>query len=314
MKFWKLQATGNDFILVDGTRTPVNVGGRKPGHGDWASLARAMCDRHFGAGADGLILLENSRLAHVKMRIFNADGSEAEVCGNGLRCVAKYVVEESELLSRVHRGEEEDLAHSDGWEHSILLTVETLSGIRTVKAFLAGGEVKQVEVDMGVPRFQPKQIPVAIEVDITPILNYGLRVDGKELKVSILSMGNPHAVLFLSESIDDFPLAEIGPKVERNAAFPERTNFSVARIVRRGLIQARIWERGVGETLACGSGACAVAVAARLLNYGDEEMDIMLKGGTLRVSWDGVGAVFLRGSVEKVFAGEWLKGQIDEAG
>jgi diaminopimelate epimerase len=160
---------------------------------------------------------------------------------------------------------------------------------------------------MGLPRFQPEQIPVRANVDIIPILKYPLVIDGKKLSLSLLSMGNPHAVSFLSRPVVDFPLAEIGQKVERHPMFPRRINFEVARIVSRGRVEARVWERGVGETLACGSGASAIAVAAQLLDYVDEKVDIILAGGTLTVSWDGVGEVSLAGPVEEVFTGEWLE-------
>jgi diaminopimelate epimerase len=160
---------------------------------------------------------------------------------------------------------------------------------------------------MGLPRFQPEQIPVKVKVDIIPILDYPLVIDRKKLILSLLSMGNPHAVSFLSRPVADFPLAEIGPKVERHTMFPQRTNFGIARVLSRGKIEARVWERGVGETLACGSGACAIAVAAQLLDYIEPQVDIILEGGTLTVSWDRVGEVLLSGPVEEVFTGEWLE-------
>ena len=294
MKFSKLQATGNDFILVD-TLT-------EPGEGDWEELARAMCDRHFGVGADGLILVQDSTIADLKMRIFNPDGSEAEVCGNGLRCLAKYAIEKgliAPISSESSRAGQSDCS----------LTIETLSGVRKVKAHMSGNKVNRVEVNMGLPQFQPEQIPVKVKVDIIPILEYPLVIDGKKLTLSLLSMGNPHAVSFLSRPITDFPLAEIGPKVERHPMFPQRTNFEVARVLSRGKIEARVWERGVGETLACGSGACAIAVAAQLLNYVETQVDIILKGGTLTISWDREGEVLLTGPVEEVFTGEWLEGK-----
>jgi diaminopimelate epimerase len=289
MKFSKLQATGNDFILVD-TLTGL-------GEGDWGELARAMCDRHFGVGADGLILVQNSAVADLGMRLFNSDGSEAEVSGNGLRCFARYAIEKGlvgKTSSRARQGNRS-------------LTIETLAGIRKVKAYMSGNKVDRAEVNMGLPRFQPEQIPVKVKVDIIPILDYPLVVDGKKLTLSLLSMGNPHAVSFLSRPIADFPLTEIGPKVERHPMFPQRTNFEVARVLSRGKIEARVWERGVGETLACGSGACAIAVAAQLLDYVNRQVDIILEGGTLTVSWDGVGEVLLSGPVEEVFTGEWLE-------
>ena len=286
MKFSKLQATGNDFILIDARTTEA----------EWSKLARAICDRHFGVGADGLMLAQNSTIADLKMRLFNSDGSEAEVSGNGLRCFAKYAIEKGligEVLSRAGQSNR-------------FLSVETLSGARKVKAYVSGNKVNRVEVNMGLPRFQPDEIPVDVQVDIIPVLDYPLVIDGQELALSLLSMGNPHAVSFLSRRVVDFPLAEIGPKVERHTIFPQRTNFEVARVLSRGKIEARVWERGVGETLACGSGACAIAVAAQLLNHVESQVDIILTGGTLTVSWDRVGEVLLTGPVEEVFTGEWL--------
>ena len=287
MKFSKLQATGNDFILVN-ARTMK---------GEWSKLAQAMCERHFGVGADGLILVQNSTIADLKMCIFNSDGSEAEVSGNGLRCFARYAIERGligKMSSRAGQGNRS-------------LTIETLSGVRKVKAYMSGNKVNRVEVNMGLPEFQPEQIPVKVRVDVTPILDYPLVIDGKKLTLSLLSMGNPHAVSFLSQPVADFPLAEIGPKVERHPMFPQRTNFEVAKVLSRGKIEARVWERGVGETLACGSGACAMAVAAQLLDYVDRQVDIILEGGTLTIFWDRVGEVLLSGPVEEVFRGEWLE-------
>jgi diaminopimelate epimerase len=289
MKFSKLQATGNDFILVDALT--------RPGEGDWGELAQAICDRHFGAGADGLILVQNSTSADLKMRIFNSDGSEAEVSGNGLRCFAKYAIEKGFIGKMSSRAGQSNRS----------LTIETLSGVRKVKAYMSGNKVNRAEVNMGLPRFQPEQIPVKVKVDIIPILDYPLVIDRKKLILSLLSMGNPHAVSFLSRPVADFPLAEIGPKVERHTMFPQRTNFGIARVLSRGKIEARVWERGVGETLACGSGACAIAVAAQLLDYIEPQVDIILEGGTLTVSWDRVGEVLLSGPVEEVFTGEWLE-------
>jgi diaminopimelate epimerase len=289
MKISKLQAIGNDFILVD-ARTMER---------EWSKLTRAMCDRHFGIGADGLILVQDSNSADLKMRIFNSDGSEAELSGNGLRCFAKYVMEKGVIGKMSLRSEQSNRS----------LTVETLPGIRMVKAYMSGNKVNRVEVNMGLPQFQPGQIPVTVKVDIIPILDYPLVLNRKELTLSILSMGNPHAVSFLSRPVADFPLAEIGPKVESHPMFPRRTNFEVARVLSRGKIEARVWERGVGETLACGSGACAIVVAAQLLDYVEPQVDITLPGGTLTVSWDGVGEVLLTGPVKEVFTGEWLEGE-----
>jgi len=284
MKFSKLQATGNDFILID-ARTMER---------EWSKQARVMCDRHFGVGADGLILVQNSTSADLRMRLFNSDGSEAEVSGNGLRCFAKYAIE---------KGFAGKMSARAG-QSTCFLTVETLSGLRKVKAYMSGNEVKAAEVNMGLPRFRPEQIPVNVPVDIIPMLNYPLVIDGRELTLCLLSMGNPHAVTFLSQSVADFPLAEIGRKVERHPMFPQGTNFEAARVLSREKIEARVWERGVGETLACGSGASAMGVAARLLDYVDRHVDIILAGGTLSISWDRADEVLLSGPVEEVFTGE----------
>jgi diaminopimelate epimerase len=291
MKFSKLQATGNDFILVDAIT--------RPGKGDWGALARAVCDRHFGIGADGLILVQSSTIADLKMRLFNSDGSEAEVSGNGLRCFAKYAIEKGVIGKMSLRAGRSNRS----------LTVETLSGVRKVKAYMSGNKVNRAEVNMGLPRFQPEQIPVKVKVDIIPILDYPLVIDRKKLILSLLSVGNPHAVSFVSRPVADFPLAELGPKMERHPMFPQRTNFEVARVLSREKIEARVWERGVGETLACGSGACAIAVVAQLLDYVNRQVGIILEGGTLTVSWDRVGEVLLTGPVEEVFTGEWLEGK-----
>ena len=289
MKFSKLQATGNDFILVDDLVERTKA--------DWGELTRAICDRHFGGGADGLMLAQNSTSADLRMRLFNSDGSEAEVSGNGLRCFAKYAMERV-LTVRVS---------SRAKESSRSLSVETLSGIRQVTVYMSGNKVNRAEVNMGLPRFRPQHIPAKVEVDIIPVLDYPLVMNGKKLTLAIVSMGNPHAVSFLSRPVAGFPLASIGPKVERHPMFPEKINFEIARILSREEIEARVWERGVGETLACGSGACAIAVAAQLLDYVDGQVDIILKGGTLAVSWNRAGEVLLNGPVEEVFTGEWLE-------
>jgi len=286
MNFTKLQATGNDFIFIDARNIER----------DWSRLAREICHRHFGAGADGLILVATSNRASLKMRLFNSDGSEAEVSGNGLRCFAKYVIDR-QIVAGPN------------------ITVETMSGIRTIEATMSRGKVTHAKVNMCAPRFKAEEIPVLIdkpqkgrgEVDIKPIIDYPLTIGRRGLALSFVSMGNPHAVIFLSQPVADFPLATIGPKVENHYIFPERVNFGIARILARNKIEARVWERGAGETLSCGSGACAIAVIARIKGYIDDEVDIMLEGGDLTVYWDGAGEVYLSGLVEEVFTGEWPK-------
>jgi len=286
MNFTKVQGAGNDFILVKAGGIDQN----------WSQVATVICDRHFGVGADGLLLLLPSAKADFQMRVFNPDGSEAEACGNGLRCLAKYVVD---------RG----LANSEAQE----ISVETESGIRKISLLRTGGKLIRIQVGMGSPRFGARDIPVGIEpgekktVDIKPILNYPVTIDDKKLLLNFVSIGNPHAVLLDQRPVSDFPLPQIGPKIEQHKLFPNRVNFEVARVISRWEIEARVWERGVGETLACGSGACAVAVVAQLHGNIDDKVDIRLPGGILEVEWDGVGEVFLSGPAEVVFTGEWLE-------
>ncbi len=284
MRFAKLQATGNDFILVDG-RGVLR---------DWAKLAHSMCRRHLGVGADGMLLLSSSSVADFQMRVFNVDGSEAETSGNGLRCFVKYVVDTA-------------LAPQEKKE----LEVETLAGIRRARPYLVDGRVRSVEAAMGLPRFEAEEIPVSVGQQLDPTLrfNYPLDIEGKEMSFSVISMGNPHAICFVAETVEEFPLSRVGPLVEHHPIFPRGSNFEVANILSRRQIAARVWERGVGETLSCGSGACAVAVAAQVQDYVEPQVDIMLPGGRLTVCWDreGEGEVLLSGAVDFVFRGEWLE-------
>jgi diaminopimelate epimerase len=284
MNFTKMQGAGNDFILVEAGGVDRN----------WSQMAIAMCNRHFGIGSDGLLLLLPSDKADFQMRIFNSDGSEAEACGNGLRCLAKYALYKGLANPRTHQ-----------------ILVESIAGIRIVRLHKAGGGVTKIQVSMGVPKFGAKDIPVAIEqgkanlVDIKPVLDYPVTINGRELLLDFISMGNPHAVYFVQYPVSDFPLTQLGPRVEQHKIFPNRVNFEVAHVINRQQIEVRVWERGVGETLACGSGACAVAVAARLHGYIDNKVNIKLLGGMLDVEWDGIGEVFLSGPAEVVFSGEW---------
>ncbi len=277
MRFVKMQGTGNDFLLVEAQAS----------EGEWETLARAMCDRHYGAGADGLLLVLPSQRADVRMRVFNADGSEAEVSGNGVRCLVKYTVERG--LAQPREGH---------------VRVETASGVLKAETFGDGQRVERVRVSMGAPRFAAQEVPVLTEMQ-PPILDMPLEVEGQTVTVTCLSMGNPHAVLFVDGPVDKYPLDEVGPKVEHHAAFPNRANFGVARILARERIEARVWERGTGETLACGSGSAAAMVAAHLKGLVGDVVDITQPGGTLTVEWPGRGEVYLLGSAEYVFEGEW---------
>ena len=283
MNFTKMQGAGNDFILIDGGASQL----------DWSQVARAICDRHYGVGGDGLLLVLPSSIADFRVRIFNSDGSEAETCGNGLRCVAKYALNKGFVNSNASE-----------------ISIETISGVRKAKLYTVGDRVTAIQVSMGKPKFGAGDIPVAVEqggniVDMKPIMNYPVIVDGRELLLNLVSTGNPHAVYFSHHPVSDFPLYQLGPKIEHHEIFPKRVNFEVARVVNRKQIEARVWEAGVGETLACGSGACAIAVIAKLQGFIDSKVDIMLKGGLLAVEWDGVGEVYLSGPAEIVFSGDW---------
>ncbi len=284
MNFTKLQGAGNDFILVETSDM----------HHDWSQMAVAMCDRHLGVGADGLLLLRPSDIADFRMSIFNADGSESNACGNGLRCLARYVLEKGLISAGTHQ-----------------MLAETISGMRKIELHKIGGEVANIQVGMGAPKLEAKDIPVVLEqaegeiVDIKSMLGYSITVEDRELLLNLVSIGNPHAVYFWHHPVSDFLLSQLGPKVEQLAIFPNGVNFEVARVISRQQIEARVWEKGVGETLACGSGACAITVAAQLYGYIDNKVNIKLPGGILSVEWDGVGEVLLSGPAEIVFTGEW---------
>jgi len=272
-----MQGAGNDFLLVE----------VKDEQRDWGALARAMCERHYGAGADGLMLVLPSQGADVRMRLFNADGSEAEVSGNGVRCLVKYAVERGLARPRDSR-----------------LRVEVASGVLEAEVIGDGKQVERVRLSMGAPRFAPQEVPVLTEME-PPIVEMPLDVAGRTLAVTCLSMGNPHAVLFLDGPVGDYPLEDVGPKVECHPVFPARVNFGVARVHGRERMELRVWERGVGETLACGSGSSAAMVAARLKGLVGDRVDITQQGGPLTVEWDGRGEVYLTGAAGFVFEGEW---------
>jgi diaminopimelate epimerase len=278
VKFAKYHGAGNDFLLVDGATA---------GDRDWPALAIAMCERNFGAGADGLIVSLPSSNADVAMRLFNADGSEAEMSGNGVRCFAKFVVDNA-------------IAKPAGDD----LNVATGAGRIVVRLERSSGEITGATVDMGAPRFEPRDIPVAVEAK-APVLDLQVPVDGKSFAVACVSMGNPHAVHFVDGPVADFPLREVGPKVEHHALFPSRVNFEVARVLDRGHIESRTWERGVGETQACGTGASAIMVSARLKGLVDDDVAVKEPGGVLRLRWPGEGSVFLTGPAAFVYAGDW---------
>ncbi len=284
MNFTKMQGAANDFVLIETSDTQ-----RK-----WSKLAIAMCNRHLGIGADSLLLLLPSEKADFKMRTFDTDGSEAETCGNGIRCLARYVFERG----RISPATEE-------------ITIETVASISRVKLEKKGGKLVKIWANMGKPEFRADKIPVTIKpeesnvVDIKSMLSYKVTVDEIDLTLNLISMGNPHAVHFCQNPVSVFPLSRIGPQVENLPIFPNRVNFEIARVLSRQHLEARVWERGVGETLACGSGACAITVASRLLGYTERKVDIKLPGGTLDTEWNGAGEVILGGPAEIVFEGKW---------
>lgn len=284
MEFAKLQATGNDFIVID--TFPAIAGEAKQSNKDWSKLAQAICNRHFGVGADGLLLILPSKKADLRLRVFNSDGSEAEVCGNGLRCVAKYWAEKASNKPRDRE-----------------LTIETIVGIRSAEPLFVEGQVEQVRLSLGKPQFF---IPEQFKPDKIP---FQIQINDKGLALTFVSLGNPHAVAFIKEPVADFPLTKLGPEVECHPAFPQRVNFEVVRVLDRHHLQARVWERGAGETLSCGSGAGAIAVAAHQHHYVDNRVEVIFNGGTLDVEWDGEGEVMLTGPVEIIFTGRWLKGK-----
>lgn len=277
MKFTKMHGAGNDYIYVDCFAQPVPQ--------ELPALARAVSDRHTGIGADGLILILPSEQADARMRMFNADGSEAEMCGNGIRCVAKYVYEYG-IAS------EEDLA------------IETACGVQKLKLFVNNGKVERVRVNMGPPILQAADIPTTLSGD--PPVNVPLDVNGRKLFVTAVSIGNPHCVTFVDELSDDLVL-QLGPLIEHHPAFPNRVNAEFVQILSPTEVSMRVWERGSGETLACGTGACAVVVAGVLTGRTERNLLCKLPGGALELEWSDSGDIFLTGPAVEVFSGEWLE-------
>ena len=275
MRFTKMHGLGNDYVYVNGFEERVD---------DPAAVARAVSDRHFGIGADGLILILPSDKADCRMRMFNADGSEAQMCGNGIRCVAKYVYDH-------------DIARRT------TLNVETLAGVLNLDLFVAGGAANRVRVRMGEPRLQRVQIPM----QGTPgeVINEPLLVDGATFDVTAVSMGNPHCVVFV-EDVDGFDVARWGPYFEYHDVFPEGVNTEFIQVHDRESFSMRVWERGSGETLACGTGASAAAVACHLTGRTDRRVTAHLLGGPLELEWHASdNQVLMTGPAVEVFSGEW---------
>ena len=274
MRFTKMHGIGNDYIFVDCFHETLAEAPE--------TLAAKVSERHFGIGGDGLILILPSNVADARMRIFNADGSEAEMCGNGVRCVAKYVYER-------------------GIAKKNPLTIETGRGVLTLHLEVKDDRVQSVTVDMGEPILDPARIPVRLN---GTVIEYPINVDGVDLAITCVSMGNPHCVIFRPE-IDDLLVTQIGPKLERHPLFPNRTNVEFVQVLSPSEVRMRVWERGSGETLACGTGACAVCVAGVLAGRLDRKVLVHLLGGDLQIEWRSDGHVFMTGPATEVFTGEW---------
>jgi diaminopimelate epimerase len=277
MRFTKMQGAGNDYIYVDCFRNPMPH--------DPAGLSRAISNRHFGVGSDGLILICPSDKADARMRMFNADGSEAEMCGNGIRCVAKFL-------------------HDHGLVRKPTLMVETGRGILKLDLEIRGGSVHQVQVDMGEPILQADRIPTKLAGD--PPIDASLALPGATLRVTCVSMGNPHCVTFVDTAPGDSLVLGVGPQIENHPAFLTRTNAEFVHVNGPEDVTIRVWERGSGETLACGTGACAAAVAGVLTGRTQRRIVAHLPGGDLRLHWSAAdNHVYLTGPAVEVFSGEW---------
>jgi len=276
MKFTKMHGAGNDYVYVNGFEYDL----------DWKHISQTVSDRHKGIGADGLIVAcPSSNNSDLKMRMFNADGSEGEMCGNGIRCLVGFARDESLINGDLQ-----------------VITVETMAGNLDVFPILENSRMIGAKVSMGSPILVPKNVPVQIGSD-EPTFDYSLDVDTHELSLGFVSMGNPHAIAFIEEDVDNFPLELIGPKIENHDIFPNKVNFEIVNALSPSELKVRVWERGSGITMACGTGACAVAVAARLKGITLDDVNLKLPGGDLKVRWDGVGEVELEGPIETVYKG-----------
>jgi diaminopimelate epimerase len=275
MKFTKMHGAGNDYIYVNCLDRPLSV--------DPAGLAVQISDRHKGAGSDGLILICPSEVAHARMRMFNADGSEAEMCGNGVRCVAKYV-------------------YDKGLARAPQLRIETGRGVLTLNLEIEAGHVKRVRVNMGRPILRATEIPTLLPGD--PPVGQMLEVAGRVFPVTCVSMGNPHCVTFVDQLSDEW-VHTVGPQIESHRVFPRRVNAEFVELVSPTEIRMRVWERGSGETQACGTGACAAAVAGVLNGVTERSVLAHLPGGDLELEWTSAGEVFLTGEAVEVYEGEW---------
>ncbi len=274
MKFTKMQGLGNDYIYVDCTENII---------ANPSEVSKKVSDRHFGIGSDGLVLIMKSDIADFRMRMFNSDGSESEMCGNAIRCVGKYVFD-------------------NGLTDKKNITIETLAGIKVLDLKIVDSKVVQARVDMGEPILIPKNIPVDSEKDC--FISENIEIDGQTYKVTAVSMGNPHAITYVDDTAN-FPLNDVGPKMETHKLFPRKVNAEFVQVIDRTTLRMRVWERGAGETLACGTGASAVLVASVLNGVSERAATIKLLGGDLFIEWsEKDNHVYMTGPAEKVFDGE----------
>lgn len=281
LNFTKMEGLGNDYVYVNCFKETVE---------NPSELSKRVSDRHFGIGSDGLILIKPSDVADFTMEMYNADGSQSEMCGNGIRCVGKYVY---------------DYGLTDKEE----ISVETLAGIKYLKFVIDRkapsdrGTVAMVTVNMGEPIFAPSEVPVAIDEDLKQVVDHPVTIDGTSYNITCVSMGNPHCITYV-ENTDTFPLEEIGPKFESSPLFPRRVNAEFVQVVSRDYLKMRVWERGSGETLACGTGTCATVVASILNGLTEDEVTVRLLGGELIIKWDReTNLVYMTGPARVVFDG-----------
>ncbi len=277
IKFTKMHGLGNDYVYVDAISQDIN---------EPSSLAQFVSNRNFGVGSDGLILICKSDIADFKMRMFNSDGSEAEMCGNGIRCVGKFV-------------------YDKGLTNKTEVAIETLAGIKYLQLNVKDGKVETARVDMGEPIFEPEEIPVVSSEK--PVKNLHTVSQGKEFTMTCVSMGNPHAITVVDD-VKQFDVEKYGSVLEVDKAFPKRINVEFAEIVDKDKIKMRVWERGAGETLACGTGACATAVACNINGYTNREVTVELLGGNLKIEWNKEdNHVYMTGPATTVFEGELIQ-------
>lgn len=276
MRFTKVQGLGNDFVLVDGFAEELDLE-------LFPKVAVKICDRHFGVGADGLVPLLPSRTADVMMRIYNSDGSEAEMCGNVIRCAAKYLYEH-------------DLVKKEK------IRVETLAGIRVPELIIENGRVTLVRVDMGEPHLERRDIPMLGNPG--RVVDEELKVDGVTYRITAVSMGNPHCIIFVPD-VEAVPLARLGPLFETHLSFPRKTNVEFVQVLNRTEVKMRVWERGTGITMACGTGACAAGVASALNDYTGRRVTVHLSMGELLIEWANNNHIYMTGPAEEVFHGDY---------